>query len=134
MKPYNLHKHLLKLNSQTTFAKQVKQDGGKEGQFCSGWCLYCKAVDLPFDRFLLALCEELAIVSSSVLKPSMVWFIYFKMRQLAIETGLNQFRYQGNATRPSKTGHNQSTTQKQPVPMGCNWSFVVKFIVPNIDS
>ena len=56
---------------------------------------------------------------------------FLKTRQLATATGLDHFRYLGTAIGPLKTGPNQSTTQKKLVQISCDWSFVVKFIVPN---
>ena len=61
----------------------------------------------------------------SVFKSSYVQFFYLKTRQLATTTGLDR------ATGPLRTGPNWSTTRKKPVQTGCNWLFVVKFIVPN---
>ena len=58
--------------------------------------------------------------------------IFFsKTRQLAIATGLDQFRYSGTTTGLLNTGPNRSTTQKKQVQTSCDRSFVVKFIVPN---
>ena len=51
------------------------------------------------------------------------------MRQLATTTSLDRFKYSGTATGPLNTGPNRSTTPKKMVQTGCNWLFVVKFIV-----
>jgi len=66
-----------------------------------------------------AISTSIATIWDSVLKSSLVWFFYFKTRQLATATSIDWFRYWGTATGPLKTSPSGSTTWKK------NWSRLV---------